>query len=351
VEYTAQIVSDLEGELRKDWSAFVAKLNLPVFYRLWFVEPYYKSGMQIQLGQGYVVIRSPSQDSILAIVPVYVLDPLDLYGDLTTCSAMGAARGKRAVVTHCCHCYDTTLPLSNASTDIVRAILRAMANFAASWEAELFGIMNIDEEDPLCHVLNGVACERYTMPSRYRMLLTKYGSISEFLQSLRSKVRWELKRQWRRAMEEGCLVAVSSPSHTDLREVVRLCRATAAKYGGEEFYPESAFHNFLLQIAEGVKIVTVHVHNVLVSAWICLHDGDSLHTWAAGARYDLSRFSPYYVGFLRCVQYAIENGYKHFEAGRTNAKFKLRHNLMPLQLYGFLGRVEEWASQRNPTLS
>lgn len=173
-------------------------------------------------------------------------------------------------------------------------------------------------------------------------MLASYVSVSEYLQSLRNKVRWELKRQWRRAMAEGCTIAVSPPSHTDLREVVRLCRATAVKYRGEEFYPEIGFRDFLRQISDWTKIVTVRVNNVLVSAWICLHDRDCLHTWAAGARYDLCRFSPYYVGFLRCVQYAIENGCKQLEGGRTNARFKLKHNLTPLQLYGFLARTDEW---------
>jgi hypothetical protein len=342
VKCTTEIVTSVGRELEREWSEFLEGLKLPIFYRPWFIEAYQNSGMQVQLGHGYIVVRTSSQGTILAIVPVYVLDPMDPYGDLTTCSEMAVARTKRAVVTHCCHCYDTTLPVSSTDSDIIAAVFGGMANLAASWQADLFGIVNIDEQDPICQILTSMNWERYAMPPRYRMMLTNYASISEYFQSLRNRVRWELKRQWRRAMAEGGSVAVSSPSNTDLREVVRLCRTTAAKYGGEAFYPEAAFSDFLQQVSEWAKIVTVHVGDVLVSAWICLQDGDCLHTWAAGARYDLCRFSPYYVGFLRCVRYAIESRCNELEVGRTNSSFKLKHNLSPLQLYGFLARGEEW---------
>jgi hypothetical protein len=342
VNYTTEIVTGSGRELRREWREFFEKLKLPIFYRPWFIEAYHGSGIQVQVDQGYIIVRKTPRGDIVAIVPVYLLDPLDPYGDLATCVEMAAMRTKRAVVTHCCHCYDTTLPISIAEADILNAIFRGMASLASRWQAEVFGIVNIDEQDPICQTLATMACARYTMPPRYRMMLTGYPSISEYLQSLRNKVRWELKRQWRRAMADGCSVAVAPSSRTDLWEVVRLCRATAAKYGGEDFYPEIAFHDFLQAAADSTEIVTVHVSDVLVAACICLHDLDCLHIWAAGARYDLCRFSPYYVGFLRCIQYAIESGFRRLEAGRTNSRFKLKHNLTPLQLYGFLAETKDF---------
>jgi hypothetical protein len=130
---------------------------------------------------------------------------------------MSCMRPQRSVVSHFWHCYDSTVVTQKSCFDLFQVISEVLRGLARSWRAELFGFINLDEEDQNSRYLQDSGLKRYVMPP----------------------------------------------------------------------------------------------------------DGDSLHTWAAGARYDLSKFSPYYIGFFTCIRYAILHRFKILEGGRANATFKI----------------------------
>jgi len=340
MRYDTEIRCHLDQRIREEWNKLVEKAHAPFFYRYRVLEAYRRSGMQQQLAQAYVIVRERPCYTVAAILPAYLLEMLDPYGDLKACPNMSGMRSQRSVISHFWHCYDSTVVTPNPRLDLFQVISELLRGLAMRWRAALFGFINLDAEDQNSTYLQDSGLKRYVMPPRYRISLEGYSSIQDYLSSLRNRVRYELMRQWRRAQEAGAEIAVSSPCEVDLAEVVTIIRNTAARYESEHYYPDFALQEFLINVGDQAKIVTVRVQGHLASAWVIFADGDSLHTWAAGARYDLSRFSPYYIGFFTCIRYAILHHFKILEGGRANATFKIKHNLLPLPLYAFLGQVE-----------
>ena len=50
-------------------------------------------------------------------------------------------------------------------------------------------------------------------------------------------------------------------------------------------------------------------------------------------RYDSSGFSPYSLCFAKAYEYAFEHGLQRIEAGRLNARIKLRLGFVPEPIY------------------
>jgi predicted N-acyltransferase len=269
--------------LRDEWNRLVEETDAPFFYRYRVLEAYRRSGMQQQLGQAYVIVRERPCRTVVAILPAYLLEMLDPYGDLKACPDMSCMRPQRSVVSHFWHCYDSTVVTQKSCFDLFQVISEVLRGLAMSWRAELFGFINLDEEDQNSRYLQDSGLKRYVMPPRYRISLEEYSSVKDYLFSLRNHVRYELMRQWRRALEAGAEIAILSARDVNLSEVIAIIRNTAARYQSEHYYPEFALQEFLKNVGEQAKIVTVRVQGCLASAWVFFTDGDSLHTWAAGA--------------------------------------------------------------------
>lgn len=67
------------------------------------------------------------------------------------------------------------------------------------------------------------------------------------------------------------------------------------------------------------------------------HGDDEIVFLTGGVEYDsLSTYSTYVALMYRCIEWAHENGIRRIEWGRDNYRFKERHGLTAVELWGLV---------------
>jgi predicted N-acyltransferase len=177
------------------------------------------------------------------------------------------------------------------------------------------------------------------MTERYQLDISQYAEFNDYICMLKPDARRELLRQYRRLSESTAIMSWESGRLQDVDEVVGLIRETAARYDAEFYYPEQETRQFLAHMADAIKILSIRREGERVGALICFPDHPRFHVWAAGMRYDKTRFSPYAISISEAVRYAIAHRYAVVEGGRGNARIKGRQGFVPVRLYACLSKT------------
>jgi predicted N-acyltransferase len=322
---------------REDWNGLVQAAGAPIFYTHDFLHAYETAPLQGGLACLYMIVRD-AEGRACAALPVYVQESMDLLGVLAKADPALGEGNQRGLLTHFWHCYDTRIA-GELSPGLVEVVCSALADLARARGAGRWGFVNVDPRGELYRHLVAAGFAPVHIWDRFFLPLSGWSSADEYVAALPRKSRHEMRRQCRRAAEAGVSVSVLAPPWAgleELEEVAALCRSTTSKFGSVPYYPET-FAEFLGRVGAGLRILTLRLKGELVGAWICFLEGSCLHTWAAGANYDLETFSPYYVGFYEAVRFAFEHGAALLEGGRGNAWFKERYGMQGLPLYALLG--------------
>ena len=328
---------------KEEWDGVVKEARAPIFYQYDLLHAFEHAPLETFLQAVYLMVKDEQSNKPLAVIPAYVQDALDL-GSLGVVSdnlPLLQGKSRLGVFSHFWHCYDTCLPMVLDTQEIVEAACTALSEIAREWNASWYGFLNIGSSRNSVDLFSAAGLLSCPMAwDHFRLDLTRTQTIDTYLELLPGKVRAELRRQYKRLHENHATTEILSPpfDERDLEEIVRLCRSTAGRFGTEFYYPAETFGDFINRVGEKVKIVAVRLDHRLVGALVCLTDQRCFHVWAGGMRYDLTSFSPYYVGFQEAIYYAIASGMTLLEGGRGNSSVKEKLGLRAVPLYASLSR-------------
>lgn len=321
---------------RAEWNRVVQASGAPVFYTYDFLRAYETAPLQGGLVCLYLLVRDAT-GQVCAALPVYVQESMDLLGVLARAVPALGEGSQRGLLTHFWHCYDTRIA-GELSPGLVEVVCSALADLACDHGVGRWGFVNVDARGELYRHLVATGFAPVHIWDRFFLPLSNWSSADEYIAALPRKSRHEMRRQCRRAAEAGASVSILEPPYAGLEEVAALCRSTTSKFGSTPYYPDT-FAEFLGRVGPPLRILTIHLKGELVGAWICFLEGSCLHTWAAGANYNLDTFSPYYVGFYEAVRFAFARGASLLEGGRGNMGFKKKYGMQGVPLYALLGNA------------
>jgi Acetyltransferase (GNAT) domain len=329
------------------WDDLVEASGSPLFYRADVVRAYQRYPLEDTLATFYLTLAEPGTGRAEAVLPAFLVpagDPLGLLARLMPGFCPG---GRPLLLSHCWHWYDTHVPARRLTAGTVRAVCAALGDLAASQDAQAFGFMNVAGGSRLADLLATAGHPTAPIDARYLLDLAPFGSVDDYLASLRSRARQEIRRHVRLAAGSGATVTVGEPTADDVRAAAQLCRVTAAKHGNPNWYDPARLTSFILSLRPHTRLVAIRVRGDLVAASISFVDGARFHNWAAGT-VPLSRlrFSPYLVLLEATIRTALAERCNVLEGGRRNDSWKERLGLRRQPLVGCLAAV---SAQREPS--
>jgi predicted N-acyltransferase len=343
VPFTVEVHDRLAELDRGEWNAVVAAAGAAVFYDYDVLAAYEAAPLEPDGGRAYLAVRDGS-GRLAGVLPTYVQDPMNTFFHLPEGDPTAGLGGTRGLLTHFWHCYDSSLPLlpgieEPERREVFTAVCAALGRVARERGACGYGFLDLAASRPEAAWLADLGFPVRPLADRFVLDLGDRRTMDDYMPLARPGQRQELRRQRRLADAEGLTLAVREGPDADLDAVVTLCRQTAARYGGEAYYPAETFGPFLRQAGPTLRVITVHAGDTLVGTGVCFRHLDRFHAWAAGMRYDLCRASPYTLVFHETVRYALESGASRVEGGRGNGRFKMRMGFVPVPLVTALRRV------------
>jgi hypothetical protein len=318
----------------KGWDRTVQLAKAPVFYSTEFLHCIATAPL-LEAQSAVLLLRS--DEAGIAGVPVFLQHHVDAIGHLTPlCDQFPGLRDRPGVLGHCWHCYDSRIVAAH-SEDSLESVIVALRSFARETGAEYFGLVNVSDPSTL-EVMEkfGITC-RY-MVDRYVMDISRFAVFGDYVAELAPDARRELRRQYRHYEAANVTLTIEEPPFEHLDEVARLCRNTAARYSAEFYYPSAPLQLLLSQLS-AVRLISIRIGGERIGVLICFFDPPRLHIWAAGMRYDRTRFSPYAVTVSEAIRYAIDRRLAVIEGGRGNGRVKKKQGFDALPLYACLQRT------------
>lgn len=309
-----------------------------LFYRAPVLQAYQDSPLRETLAVYYVMARSATQ-RIEAVLPLYLVPPSDPLKVLPSLLPGRSLDDRPLLVSHVWHWYDTCLPAYQLSPPLVTAICAGVRDLAVDCGAQAFGFINVAENGPLARLLPASGLAVHRIDARYTLDLWPFRAVEDYLMALPRAARQDLRRQVRRAQSAGASITIGPPG-AEMREVARLCQATAAKHGNPGWYEPELLSSFVARIGTFTRLVTIWMAGRPVAGSISFADGGRFHNWAAGS-VPLGElpFSPYAVLLYETVRAALAEGCTLLEGGRRNDGWKERLGLHRQPLGGCFGPV------------
>jgi hypothetical protein len=214
-----------------------------------------------------------------------------------------------------------------------------LADLARQAGAKWFAFLDVDGGGELAGELAAAGLTKIPMTTRFRRDLSAFAAAREFVSSIPSRnARSALLNARNQGRRAGLRVAGLTPSETG-PDAVELCRATTARHGTPEYYPEQ-LHEFVARAGDITRIVEVRLGDRLAAASVCLVDDTRYHCWAGGFDYAATNQvrSLFPLIMWPWVDDAIALGRPILEVGRANSATKQRFRFDSVPLFAFVGR-------------
>ncbi len=325
------------------WDSVIDAAGAPVFYRASIVTAYNSQPLQPTCDSRCFVAW---RDGVpMAVLPLYLVPARDPFGERAQAPRLWA-------ISHFWHCYDTRVPTLGHGNGLVAALWDAAARQADDWGAAEFGVMNTAERGAESAELARLASRSIRRGPRYRITLTEIHSFSDHLGRLRRSVAQDARRQLRRAEQAGVVSRIYRPPLPPevISRVCELLEFTAARYN-PGYYDSRPVAHLLENAGPTLRVPALQIATDLVAASVSFHDGRTLHNWAIGVEPTIREwFSPYVVLLKVSMDYAIDNGCRVIELGRTNPDWKQRVGARAVDLVTWMSdvRSEAPSSGRSP---
>lgn len=231
----------------------------------------------------------------------------------------------------------------SAPDDIDAAVdegLTAAANLGAG--AVVF--VNVEDDEAQPWMEHRPPTEALVLDLAHRSPLAT--SLEDQLAGLRSHVRRELRRQWRRARERGVsLVVLRGPEmRPRLVEFARLASATSQRHSGD-LYDLATFE--AVADIPAATLLLAEADGQALGAFLCFAHEERFYLWTAGIAYEaLREYGTYAFLMVESITHAIRDGHTVIEAGRGNSAFKVRHGFDATKLWALVYLGEEWDADR-----
>lgn len=323
-----------------EWDALVDVTAAPFLYRADALAAYLRTPLQHGTRARFVTFRQSLSRRLDAALPVFILpatDPLDILARMVSGYAPD---GGPLSLSHVWHWYDTRVLRRSRPDALAGPLADALHNVGRSVGAQLTGLINVAARDPILALLGERGFTVTCVDARLRADLTQWSDAEEWLRSLDSGTRQDMRRQLRRSSATGCEVRCERPTPSSARAVAELCTATGAKHGNPGWYPAAELADLIMAWRDNVVLTTIRRDDVLLAASVGLVDGVVFHNWAAGTMpYSSLGFSPYAVLLHESVRAATELRCEILEGGRRNEEWKRRRGFEQVMLYAALAPV------------
>ncbi|MFJ4965318.1 GNAT family N-acetyltransferase [Streptomyces sp. NPDC088729] len=250
-----------------------------------------------------------------AALPAYLqrdVDPMRVIADHHP-----RAAGRTVLLSHVWHCYDTVLPArpGPGAASAARHALAGLRDLASSWEAQMYGMVNVDAAGPLDALLTEAGLSGTDIDVGWGFPLDRYGEFDDYL-----------RHDLRAADRAGITIRTSDARGADLHTFVALARSTAAKYDNADCHQPGLFEEFVLALGDCARSVEVRVGDRTVASALALTDDTRFHYWALGyVDEDTPGYSPFYVAYAQAMKEAWASGRPWAELGRRNPTFQRRY--------------------------
>ncbi|MFJ9855524.1 GNAT family N-acetyltransferase [Streptomyces sp. NPDC101150] len=314
----------------------------PVFYHRSFLQAFEDAPLHPVLRHAYLSAppgdTRPECDGAGIAVPVTLqqgVDPMNVLAD-----RIPAARRHPVLLTHVWHCYETTLPGTDADLDATAAVTGTLRELAQQWNAGHFGFVNVPAHSRTAAALERLGMTPIPVETGHGLGLDPLHCLDDYLATLARKPRQNLTRVLRRAHEAGVTTEVLPPEKADLDGFVELARRTAAKYGNADYYRPGIFQTFVRALGTSARVIELRRSGHLIASAITLLDQHRYHFWSVGVNYAATPgFSPFYAAFAAVMDDAISSGRSRLELGRRNPDFKRRYGMRPTALVAYIAAV------------
>lgn len=317
------------AEYRQLWQ----ESGSPAFYHPGFLAAAEHFPLLPVIGTHYLTAWKGTR--LAAFLVVYQQSQPDPFGTLAKSTGIVFSPPGGGLLGHVAHCYDSRILQRAGAEDAAALLLAELAKIAKAKAIPGCGLLNVTE-GPLLAAARQVGYHTAWMHDRYTIDLRKIDAFEDYIASLPSNGRHEMRRQLRKFNVSGGTIRTLRGEDADLPGVVALAQQTSAKNGTPDYYPRGIFENFLTLCGDLITVVQVEYQDTLVAGMICLNEPGCLHLWAGGADYSHSDWSPYSIMVAAGVQHALRSGLTRLEVGRTNARIKARLGCKPLPLYAAL---------------
>jgi hypothetical protein len=316
------------------WDNTIRAAGCPVFYTTQFLRSVATTPLLESQSASLLVL----DDAVgFAGVPVFQQNRVDVIRLLLPLRDKFPDLAERSgLLSHCWHCYDSRI-VSARGEDRLHRLVEGLRRHAQALHTDYFGFVNVS--DPLTlDIMEQAGIAPHYMTDRHIMGIGNYRAFEDYVAALQPDARRELRRQYKHYAASPAELAIEQPPFDNLDEVARLCRNTAARYDAEFYYPDGPLQ-FLLANLGATRLISIRIGGERIGVLICFFDPPRFHIWAAGMRYDRSRFSPYAVAMAEAIKYAIASRLTVIEGGRGNARIKKKQGFVPLKLYACLQRA------------
>ncbi|MEJ3652999.1 aminotransferase class V-fold PLP-dependent enzyme [Actinomycetes bacterium KLBMP 9759] len=322
-------VVERAAELGPEWDELCSKVDAVLYQQRCFVRAYEAHPVAAVTATRYVEIRDGAD--LRAAAPLYrQADPLGL---------LGLEPGQEALLSAMWHCPDTRVLVRDTSA--LDPLVAAIAEQADALGCPLFGFVNVEADSPAVPLLVERGLHRRELVPRWLLETADYPDPESYVSRLRKPVRHELRRQLRRAAEQGVGTVEHGPDHPRLVEMLRMVAATAARAGSPRYYDPDRLAGMLRQVGSACRLLeVVSATGETLGVGVCFRERDRLQYWAAGYvrdRADLT-FSPYWALWWAVLELGWSSGVKVVECGRLNERFKIRMGLRPQPLVALMSR-------------
>jgi hypothetical protein len=322
------------------WDELVTSGGAPLFYRSDVLRAYHRFPLREVLRAYYLTVSRKGTEIPLAVLPVYLQPAEDPLHVLAAMLPGFEPQGPPLLLSHVWHWYDTHIPARGLSAEMLDAVCAELRGLAAGIGAQGFGFMNVAEGTALAATLRASGRELMPIDARHTMSLRGFGDLDDYLATVPSHARQDLRRNRRLAVRDGAEVSVETPDRATMTEVSRLCDATSAKHGNHGWYRQRRLTDFVCELADHVRLVTIRRGRQVLAASISFVDRRRFHNWAAGSLpFTDMAFSPYMVLLEATVSAAIDSGCDLLEGGRRNDAWKRRFGFTRLPLLGWAQRL------------
>lgn len=317
-------------ELPDDWDELARGLDAPVFHSRAFLRAYEHHPVQRITSPRYLEVRGAG-GQLLAAAPAYLQgDPLGL---------LGLAEGERGLLSPMWHSPDSRV-LAVTGDAALDELCAAFADTAAELGSELWGFVNVAEDAPIVPELMRRGFLVKQLVPRWVLSREAAPDGERYLAGLHRPARHELRRQLRRAAEQGAHTVLHRADVANLVDLLRMVAATATRAGSPKYYDPPLLAAFLTELGEPVRILEARAADgETLGVGICFLERNRLQYWAAGYlrdRADLT-FSPYYLLWWAVLEQMWSSRVRTAECGRLNEPFKRKMGLSPQQLVALIG--------------
>ncbi|HET9896261.1 MAG TPA: GNAT family N-acetyltransferase [Streptosporangiaceae bacterium] len=332
------VYSSIDEVDQDQWSAVIRAATAPAFYDYAFVRAYERVPLQHTESFIYLIFGDPP----VAVLPAYVQGTDDPAGYISGLGLPDRRPGDRILMTHVTHCYDTLIPARPEclTQELADQVCAALADVARQSRVKWFAFLNVDGTGTTASRLTAAGLMKFAMNTRFSKDVTAYPSAEDYVADIpSSKARRKFRTSLHQASRAGMTVSALDPVR-EAAGAVDLCRRTTARHGTAGYYPDH-FGEFIALAGELVNITEVRIGGRLASAAISLCDATRFHLWAGGIDYEFTRGidSSFPLMLRPAIEETIRTRRTTLEAGRSNARAKLRFRLEPIPLFAFVCRA------------